>query len=174
MRAERDYRVDWASTWSCSLAVSIEIIESCAIVLGRDKRKTDFMILRGRVRAGKGDFSYWIGKLHDHYIKKTGMKLYAGTLNVHLIGRRYELPQNCIRLEKEEYGGTVSVSLAPCKIFDRIAFILRTDSDDGKHGDPPETILEIATDVRLRDEYNLRDGDVVEVEVPDHPDNTQH
>jgi riboflavin kinase, archaea type len=45
------------------------------------------------------------------------------------------------------------------------AYILRTDSDTGKHGYPPEQILEIATNVKLRDEYQLKDGNVVEVEV---------
>ena len=125
------------------------------------------MILRGEVRSGKGDFSYWIEKLEAYYTRKTGMRLYPGTLNLHLIDDVYQLPGNCIRLDKDEYGGMVSVSLAPCTVFDRTAFILRTDTDTGKHGDPPESILEIATDVRLRDEYNLRDGDIVEVKVPD-------
>ena len=30
---------------------------------------------------------------------------------------------------------------------------------------PPERILEIATDVNLRDTYKLKDGDIVEVEI---------
>ncbi|HEV2294844.1 MAG TPA: hypothetical protein VGR35_13395 [Tepidisphaeraceae bacterium] len=51
-------------------------------------------------------------------------------------------------------------------VFDRPAFVLRTDTDDGKHGDPPEAILEIVSDVRLRSLYGLNDGDVVEVTLP--------
>ncbi|MES9684022.1 hypothetical protein ABWK22_14065 [Gottfriedia acidiceleris] len=43
-------------------------------------------------------------------------------------------------MEKEEYSGTVSVSILPCKI-------------------------EIATDVKLRDKLNLKDGDLVEVVI---------
>lgn len=93
------------------------------------------------------------------------MTLYPGTLNVHLIEQSYQFPEDCLRLEKEEYGGTVSVSISPCRIFGRRAFILRTDSDAGRHDTPSEMILEIATDVRLRDTYNLKDGDRVEVEV---------
>ena len=123
------------------------------------------MILRGQVRSGKGDFSFWIEKLEPYYTRKTGLKLFPGTLNVHLMNRIYKLPPNCLRLEKDEYGGEVSVSMAPCKIFGRKAFILRTDTDDGKLGDPPEAILEIATDIKLRDAYGLKDGDFVEVEV---------
>jgi Domain of unknown function DUF120 len=53
----------------------------------------------------------------------------------------------------------------PCKIAGRKGFILRPDTDTGKYGDPPERILEIATDVNLRDAYKLKDGDVIEVEV---------
>jgi CTP-dependent riboflavin kinase len=49
--------------------------------------------------------------------------------------------------------------------FARPAFILRPDTDDGKHGDPPEAILEITTDIKLRDTFGLNDGDVVEVEI---------
>jgi len=55
--------------------------------------------------------------------------------------------------------------MAPCRIFDRKAFILRPDADQGKLGDPPERILEIATDVGIRDTYGVKDGDIVKVEI---------
>ncbi len=125
------------------------------------------MVLRGEVRSGKNDYNIWLRKLESFYTQKTGMKLFPGTLNVHLLDNKiYELPPNPIRLEKEEYGGRVSVSIGKCKIFGRDAFILRPDTDTGKQGFPREAILEIATDVKLRDTYNLSDGDIVEVEVP--------
>lgn len=123
------------------------------------------MKLIGKVRTGKNDFSYWMKKLSSYYTEKTGMSFFPGTLNVHLVDRKYYLPKNCLRLEKEEYDGTVSVSMVECRILGRKAYILRTDSDTGKHGYSPEQILEIATDVKLRDKFNLRDGDLVEVEI---------
>jgi riboflavin kinase, archaea type len=123
------------------------------------------MKLRGEVRTGKNDFFFWMEKLSSYYMQKTGMIFVPGTLNVHLIEYKYYFPLDCIRLDKEEYEGSVSVSLTPCKILTRDAYILRTDSDTGKQGYSPEQILEIATDVRLRDEFHLEDGDVVEVEV---------
>ena len=123
------------------------------------------MRLKGEIRTGKNNFSFWIDKLSDYYQQKTGMIFFPGTLNVHLIDCKYYFPPDCIRLEKEEYAGTVSVSMIPCQIFNRDGWILRTDSDTGKHGYLPEQILEIATDVKLRDEYQLKDGDVIEVEV---------
>ena len=123
------------------------------------------MKLRGEIRTGKNDFSFWMDKLSTYYTQKTGMNFFPGTLNVHLLDCKYYFPNKCIRLEKEEYGGTVSVSMVKCLIFNRDAYILRTDSDTGKHGYTPEQILEIATDVKLRDRYNLNDRDFIEVEI---------
>ena len=124
------------------------------------------MKLLGEIRTGKNDFSFWMDKLSSYYTRKTGMNFFPGTLNVHLLNCKYYFPEHCIRLEKEEYGGTVSISMLPCQILSKDAYILRTDSDTGKYGDLPEQILEIATDVKLRDRFNLKDGDLVEVEVP--------
>lgn len=121
-------------------------------------------ILRGKVVSGFGNFSYWIERLEEHYYQKTRLHLYPGTLNVQL-DYAYDLPKDLIRFEKEEYGGEVSVSIQPCQIFDRTAFILRTDRNAADHGDHPRSIIEIATDVKLRDVYKLRDGDVVEIVV---------
>ncbi len=123
------------------------------------------MKLQGEIRTGKNDFSFWIKKLSSYYTQKTGMIFFPGTLNIHLIDRKYYFPKDCIRLEKEEYGGRVSVSMIPCQILGKDAYVLRTDSDTGKHGYFPEQILEIATDIKLRDEFGLKDGDVIEVEV---------
>lgn len=123
------------------------------------------MTLKGIVRSGKGDFGYWLKKLERFYTDKTGLRLYPGTLNVHLVAQTFATPANSIRLEREEYGGEVSVSIIPCKIFGRTAFVLRPDTDDGKLGDPPEAILEIATDINLRDAFGLRDGDSVEIDI---------
>lgn len=123
-------------------------------------------ILRGRLTSGLGDFSYWLEALKDHYYRKAGMHFYPGTLNV-LLDEPYSLPPQPLRLEKEEYGGRVSVSLVPCRIFGRKAFLLRTDLNESGNGPHPKTLIEIATNVRLRDACGLSDGDVVEVEISD-------
>jgi riboflavin kinase len=117
-----------------------------------------------------GNFSYWIEKLQDHYARKTGLLLYPGTLNVRL-DAPYSLPKCIIRLEASEYGGTVSVNMVPCVIRvpgrsdERPAYLLRTDANEEERGHHPKTIVEIATDVRLRDFFGLKDGDVVEIEI---------
>ena len=122
-------------------------------------------VLRGVVVSGMGNFSFWLEKLESFYAQKTGMRLFPGTLNLRL-PEPYSLPVEVIRLEKEEYGGTVSVSMVPCRVFERQAFLLRTDANEAGTGHHPKSIIEIATDVKLRDAYSLRDGDEVEVHLP--------
>ena len=121
-------------------------------------------VLKGRVVTGVGNFSYWIERLQEHYREKTGVRLFPGTLNLRL-DEPFELPGVRARLEAGEYGGTVSVNIVPCRVFGRAAFILRTEKADGE----PESrkILEVACEVKLREEHQLRDGDWVEVEVAD-------
>jgi riboflavin kinase len=120
--------------------------------------------LVGKVCSGKGDFAQWIAKLSDHYKRKTGMVLFPGTLNVRL-DVPYHIPANSLRLEAEEYGGTVSVNLVPCTVFGRRAFILRTDGEEAGVGSHPFELVEVATDVKLRDAYGLQDGSEVEIEL---------
>ena len=117
-------------------------------------------ILRGKVVSGLGNFSYWIEKLAEHYQRKTGMKLFPGTLNVEL-EQPYALPRQVVRLEGWEYAGSVSVNIVPCSILGKSGFILRTDANEEGRGHHPKTIVEVATDVKLRDHFNLSDGDMV-------------
>jgi riboflavin kinase, archaea type len=121
--------------------------------------------VRGKVVSGRSDFGRWIERLSTFYEQKTGVRLYPGTLNLEL-SSPYSLPPNVMRLEAHEYGGSVSVSIVPCRIFDRRAFLLRTDQNERGTGHHSRNIIEIATDIRLRDAYQLRDGDWVEVEFP--------
>jgi len=112
-----------------------------------------------------GNFSFWIEKLQDHYQRKTGMLLFPGTLNLEL-EQPWRVPSGCIRLDAAEYNGTVTVYIVPCSILGRPAFILRTVANEEERGHHPRTIVEVATDVKLRDTYRLSDGDWVEVEIP--------
>ena len=121
-------------------------------------------VLRGQVTTGLGNFAEWLEKLSDHYERKTGMRLFPGTLNVSL-AEPYSTSSAPIRLEAEEYGGRVSVNIVPCIIFGRRAFLLRTEQNENGTGDHSPHIIEIATDIKLRDAYGLRDGDWVEVVI---------
>ena len=114
----------------------------------------------GRLETGVGDFGKWIRKLADHYHRKTGLLLYPGTLNVRLAAP-FDLPVRRERLEAHEYGGTVSVNIVPCRIFDRPAVILRTDKNEADTGQHERSVVEIATDFCLRETHELSDGDTV-------------
>ena len=122
------------------------------------------MFLRGRVVSGLGNFSYWIEKLSEHYFRKTGIHMYPGTLNL-LLDEALSMPENCLRLEASEYAGHVSVSLIPCRVFGRAAFLLRTDLNESGHEPHSKNLIEVATDIRLRDACGLQDGDWVEVDI---------
>jgi CTP-dependent riboflavin kinase len=127
------------------------------------------MVLRGIVVSGHRNFSKHlrsIPHLLEAYENKIGMRLFHGTLNIKL-DVEYSIPQNVLRLEKEEYGGDVSVSIVPCVVFGRRAFILRTDRIESGVGIHPKNIVEIVSDIKFRERYLLKDGDIVEVVVGD-------
>ena len=127
------------------------------------KERTN-MIIRGVVQTGIGDFGKWIAKLLPHYERKTRLRLYAGTLNVRL-QKVFDLPKTRTRLEANEYGETVGVNIAFCTIFGRNAVILRTDANDAGTGRHLREVVEIATDICLRETYDLHDGDTVSIEI---------
>ncbi len=57
--------------------------------------------------------------------------------------------------------------MQPCTILGRNAFMLRTGPNADERCHHPWTVIEIATDVKLRDAYDLQDGDLVEVSIPE-------
>ena len=121
------------------------------------------------VRSGKGEFAYWLERLSPVYQSKLGIRLFPGTLNAD-IGVDYSLPRSgIIRISSEEtapYGGTVNVSIARCRINKLDAFILRTDANENGAGDHPRSVVEIASQFRLRERFMLHDGSSVELELP--------
>ena len=121
-------------------------------------------ILTGRVVSGVGNFSYWIERLKDHYEQKTGLKLFPGTLNIQL-DHEYTVSPGAKRLEGREYGGEVTVFIVPCRVLDEEAVILRTELNEREAGTHARTIVEVACEVKLREKYGLRDGDVVQIEI---------
>jgi CTP-dependent riboflavin kinase len=58
------------------------------------------------------------------------------------------------------------VWIAPCTINTVPAFVLRTDANENDVGDPGRNIVEIASEFRLRDMFDLQDGDRVVLELP--------
>jgi CTP-dependent riboflavin kinase len=118
-------------------------------------------VLRGRVESGQADLAHWM-RLHAlKYSAATGLHLFPGSLNVRL-DAPYELPEERIRLSADEVG--VAVNLVAALAFGRPIFIFRTDADDAK-GPEQRRLIELLSDLRLREVYDLADGDLVEVAV---------
>lgn len=122
------------------------------------------MRLKGQVTTGKGEISQWMGKLKDFYHRKTGTLLFPGTLNI-LLEQDWSAPDDALRLEGADYGGSVPILLIPCLFEGRQAFIVRTDKSEAGDGHHPKTIIEIASDLNLRKIHRLKDDDWVNIEV---------
>lgn len=120
--------------------------------------------LVGKVDSGAGDLAQWMRKYRQAYRDATGVELVPGSLNV-VLDRPYRLPEDgTVRLDPDQAG--VGVTLVPCYIEGRRAFLFRTDRNEAGVGRHPRHIIEIVAELHLRDELGLEDGDRVEVVVP--------
>jgi riboflavin kinase, archaea type len=118
-------------------------------------------VLRGEVTTGVGDLAKWMRMHAERYEAATGMRLYPGSLNVRL-PQAWPLPDHTMMLPAEHVGRLVH--LVPCSVYGRACFIFRTDNAE-QVGPDEQRFLEILAEVRLRDEFGLTDGDVVEIVV---------
>ena len=85
------------------------------------------------------------------------MKLYPGTPNIRL-ANPYTIAAGCTRLEAHEYGGAVSVSIVPCRVLGQRGLMLRADANNDGTGRHPPTVLETASDVKLRSRLKPQGG----------------
>lgn len=116
------------------------------------------MTLKGKVKQGLGNASFWVEKIENVFHKKTGMKLYYGTLNIEL-EEPYEL-ENYWIIEKQEYGGTQNVFIQKCEIQGNKAYIVRSEKTAHK-----SNIIEIVSDIKFREKFNLKDEDTIEIRL---------
>jgi CTP-dependent riboflavin kinase len=126
-------------------------------------------ILHGRVSSGQTDASRWLDLYNAAYSRKTGMNIFAGSLNLLLEHefdwRAAKYKPFIIFFGREEMGGERDILLLPCvltNLENRKAFLWTTTNLRREDAE----IIEIITDVKLRDRYALADGDLVEVEIP--------
>ena len=94
----------------------------------------------------------------DVYTRLAGTVLYPGSLNV-LLDSPWTLPTDRLRLEPAELG--LGINLVPCRIFDRPAFVFRTDHHESWVAQ--HRVIEVLAAVRLRDACALDDGDRVTI-----------
>ena len=119
--------------------------------------------LKGRVKSGLGNANIWVKKAYKVFEEKYNMKLFLGTLNIEL-DREIVLDDN-EKILPSEYGGDFNVLVKECKILGHRGYILRTEKNNKKNGDHPLNIIEIVTDINMRETYNLKDGDKVVIDL---------
>ena len=122
------------------------------------------MLLIGKVKRGLGEASFWMEKAEQAFEKKIGYKLFNGTLNIQL-NEEYILDSDINVLHKEEYGGTQEVYIKGCSVLGHKAYILRTEKNSKPNGDHPLNLIEIVSDVNFREKYNLKDNDIIQIEI---------
>lgn len=124
----------------------------------------------GRVQAGKGDASRWLGRFNAAYSRKLGMPVFPGSLNLaldHPFDWFAPALQPAIRwFGREEYGGERDILLLPCRLrtpADVPGFLWTPTTAARDRPDP--WVVEVVAAVGLRATYGLRDGDAVVLEL---------
>lgn len=116
----------------------------------------------GNVKSGLGEGKYWIDKINPILIKRKGIKLFPGTLNIQ-IEKKYKIEDDYEIIEGYEYGGIEQVLLKQCEILGEKAYIVRPKRNNVENGDHPLNIIEVVANVNLREKYHLKDNDKVEI-----------
>lgn len=121
------------------------------------------MELVGKVKSGYGNASFWVKKINEIFKEKYGMKLFPGTLNIE-IDSPYILETDN-KILPDEYNGQYTVLIKEGTIFGHKIFILRPEINNKEGGDHALNIIEIVSDVNLRESNNLKDGDIVIIKI---------
>lgn len=116
------------------------------------------MILKGKVKTGLGNASFWIKKIEEAFYRIESIRLFHGTLNIEL-EEEYELKNYWI-ISKDEYGGTQDVYIQECEVFGERSYIVRSEKTAHKF-----SIIEIVSNVNFREKYSLKDDDEVEIKI---------
>lgn len=121
------------------------------------------MELKGKVKSGFGNASFWVDKINPIFQEKYQMKLFLGTLNVSL-DHEFVL-ENDEKIKANEYGGNFDVLIKRCEILGHTAYIVRTEKNNQIGGDHPLSILEIVSDQNIRKTNNLKDDDTITIYI---------
>lgn len=125
----------------------------------------NLMELYGEVTTGLGKAAFFLSQdfYVNNFIKNCGFKPYPGTLNVivpeEYLSRINEVKNNCENIIKPEEGfGAVKYIEATLnnKVNGAIVFPAKTEHT--------ENYLEFIAEKKLREELNLKDGDIVSLE----------
>lgn len=121
------------------------------------------MILKGKVVKGLGKAKTFVSMMQKAFYEKRKVNLYPGTLNIKLKAP-YGLDIDFL-IKPEEYGGSFNVQVQKCKVLGKTAYIVRSEKNIKDEGDYRQDIIEIVSDINFREQYNLNDGDEIEVVI---------
>lgn len=119
------------------------------------------MELKGNVVSGLGNASFWVEKASRVFKEKYGMELFLGTLNIKL--KNSYILDSKDKILPNEYGGEYVVLVKKVLFFDNEVYILRPEINNADGGHHPLNIIEIVSDINLREKYHLKDGDEVSI-----------
>lgn len=85
------------------------------------------MIIEGKIVKGFGRAKTFIKMMNDAFYEKTNINLYPGTLNLEL-DENYDVKPDFL-IKKEEYGGSFDVQIQKCKLFEKEAYIVRSEKN---------------------------------------------
>lgn len=91
------------------------------------------------------------------------MNVFLGTLNLEL--DREIILENTEKILPNEYGGDFDVLVKKCEILGHIAYIVRSEKNNKEGGDHPLNIIELVSDVNIRKSHNVKDGDIIEINI---------
>ena len=119
------------------------------------------MKIKGIVKSGMGNASFWVKKINKIFEKKYGMNLFPGTLNVEL--EKPYILNSKDKILPSEYGGKYDVLVESVLLFENEVYILRPEVNNAEGGAHPLNVIEIVSDINLRERYNLKDGDEISI-----------
>jgi CTP-dependent riboflavin kinase len=127
--------------------------------------------LVGRVQSGKDDASKWLHLFARAYEHKLGQKIFPGSLNVALDSSfdwyLDEYRAKHIFFDRSEMNGERDVLLMRCVLANlsgQPAFLWTTTT--AARDRPDSHVVELIASIKLRDRYDLSDGDLVEIDIP--------
>ena len=123
------------------------------------------MVLNGKVIEGMGKAKVFVNMMKDIFYKKTNMRLYLGTLNIEL-KEPYDLKATTT-IKAEEYGGKYDVQVQECTLLEHKAYIVRSEKNLKEESDYEKNIIEIVSNINFREKYNLKDEDLVKIQISD-------
>jgi len=120
---------------------------------------------KGKVSVGLGEAWFWVKKAEKVLREKTGLKeIFYGTLNIEL-EKPYKFKDPDYIIQKEEYDGEEKVYIKRCELNGHQVYAVRSAINEEERGEHPLTILEIISDINLREKFNLKDEDIVNIDI---------